>query len=626
MDKKELLYLIEQDSAFMKAFIDEYRQEGIDSGVAERLMSLFVDMKQSVEALVPESLFGRFGNLLHSLDIEKLRNKQNALEKLHDYEQYHKLVENIITNSIFVSKTFYLLKAIGFTSSNVVLIGANGCGKTTFANSIREHLERTDNGIVIPAQKILIFPTYDSLPTYKSAFSDYENRQKVCLDDKQTFTAAKNDDFPYSLSKQYGEELKILVSALISERLERRNNFCSNAQEGDIIHLDDFRSNIDDVIDIWNRLIEHRVLSCDSLGNLKIEYADKQYPAYKMSDGERVIFYIVGRVMLAKDSSLIIVDEPEIHLHKAILNKLWDILEEKRKDCMFIYLTHDIDFASTRIANKLWLKSYTCSASGVFENWEIEQISDSEIPEAMLMKILGSRKKVLFCEGKKGSLDRQIFEMLFQEFTITPLASCKDVINYTRTYNKLSKKYAVAYGIIDRDFRTNEQLSKLATENIYSYDVAEIENLFLIEDFIKGFAEYKHETCDIDSIKKQILSLLEQNKELQISSYLIQKINYKFNESHVRNGKDKTEVDANFNEFVKQIKIEEWYNIRLQELNDVINTGDYAKVIMLYNNKGLHSIIEKALGISSYNLKALEYLRNSQSARSILHSVFPKLE
>ena len=76
---------------------------------------------------------------------------------------------------------------------------------------------------------------------------------------------------------------------------------------------------------IWNRLIEHRVLSCDSLGNLKIEYADKQYPAYKMSDGERVIFYIVGRVMLAKASSLIIVDEPEIHLHKAILNKLWDI-------------------------------------------------------------------------------------------------------------------------------------------------------------------------------------------------------------------------------------------------------------------------------------------------------------
>ena len=48
----------------------------------------------------------------------------------------------------------------------------------------------------------------------------------------------------------------------------------------------------------------------------------------------------------------------------------------------------------------------------------------------------------------------------------------------------------------------------------------------------------------------------------------------------------------------------------MQELDDVIKTSNYAKVIMLYNNKGLHSIIEKALGISSYNLKALEYLKN----------------
>lgn len=627
MDKKELLYLIEQDSAFMKAFIDEYRQEGIDSGVAERLMSLFVDMKQSVvEDQIPESLFDRLANLIRTLEVEKLRTHQNELQKLHNFEKYRDLAENVFVNSFFVSKTFYLLKAIGFTSSNVVLIGANGSGKTTFANSIREQLEKTDNGIVIPAQKLLVFPTYNSIPTYKSAFADYESRQKVCLDDKQTFKAEKNDDYPYSLSKQYSEELRILVSALISERLERRNNFCSNAREGDIIHLNDFKSNIDEVIEIWNHLIEHRTLLCDNLGNLQIECGDEKYPAYKMSDGERVIFYVVGRVMLAKESSLIIVDEPEMHLHKAILNKLWDILEEKRKDCMFIYLTHDIDFASTRIANKRWLKSYSSSTSGIFENWEIESIADSEIPEALLMKILGSRKKVLFCEGKQGSLDRQIIELLFPNFTITPLASCKDVINYTKAYNKISNKYAVAYGIIDRDFRTKEQLDKLAAENIYSYDVAEIENLFLIEDFIKGFAEYKHEPCDIDNIKTQILALLTRNKEQQISSYLIQRINYNFNESHVRNGKDKTEVEANFNEFVKQIKIEEWYNIRLQELDDVIKTSNYAKVIMLYNNKGLHSIIEKALGISSYNLKALEYLRNSQNARDVLHNVFPKLE
>ena len=180
---------------------------------------------------------------------------------------------------------------------------------------------------------------------------------------------------------------------------------------------------------------------CDNSGNLKIKYSKgdqtKEYPAFRMSDGEREIFYVVGRVLLSKPSSLIIIDEPELHLHKAILNKLWDILEVKRNDCQFIYLTHDIDFASSRIAQKLWLKSYT---SDILEDWELEPILDNAIPEVLLMKILGSRKKILFCEGKNSSMDHQIFEILFPNYTITPVASCKDVINYTRAFNKIKNK------------------------------------------------------------------------------------------------------------------------------------------------------------------------------------------
>ena len=137
MEKKELLDLIDQDSSFMKAFLDEYRQDGVNFGAEDRLMSLFVDMKQSVvEDQIPESLFDRLANLIRTLEVEKLRTHQNELQKLHNFEKYRDLAENVFVNSFFVSKTFYLLKAIGFTSSNVVLIGANGSGNTTFANSI----------------------------------------------------------------------------------------------------------------------------------------------------------------------------------------------------------------------------------------------------------------------------------------------------------------------------------------------------------------------------------------------------------------------------------------------------------------------------------------------------------
>lgn len=625
MTKQELLDKVTNYSSFMKSFFDEYREDW-EYKYENKLTGLLEDIIQDTSNdSIPNSLFGRISKLVDTLSIGILQQRQQSLQNRHDFDVYKDQANNVLANSYLVEKTYYLLKAIGFVNSNVVLIGANGSGKTTFANSIRDELEKTENGIVLSAQKLLIFPTYSFVPTYKAAYATYERRQKDILDDKQTFDAGKSDDIPYDLTKKYGAEMRILVSTLLGERIARRDEYCSTIQNGDIVDINKFRSRLDEVIEVWNNLIEHRELCCDNSGNLKIKYyrngEEKEYPAYKMSDGEREIFYVVGRVLLAKESSLIIIDEPELHLHKAILNKLWDTLEQKRNDCMFIYLTHDIDFASTRIAKKCWLKSYTAN---MLEEWELEPIMDNMIPEPLLMKLLGSRKKVLFCEGRKRSLDCQIFEILFPNYTITPVDSCSDVINYTKAFNKISNKYAEAFGIIDRDFRVKEQLDKLATEKVFSYDVAEIENLFLIEDFIKGFASYKNEICDITKIKDAVLSMLNSNVQQQASFYVTQKINFVFKESHVKNGITKDGVSDAFVDFVNQIKIEDWYNKRLQELNTIISDGDYEKAVLVYNNKGLHAIVEKALGMSSYSKKAIEYLKASEEARTVLRNVFPK--
>jgi len=624
MEKQDLLNIVSSYSSFIKDLLDEYREEWVYKR-EDMLTNLLNDVMHDVSSgIIPVSLYERIFKLLESLGISELKNSYQNNGGRYKLEADKGPCDNVMVNSLFVEKTYYLLKAIGFTNSNVVLIGSNGSGKTTFANSIRKNLEKTDSGIVIPAQKILIFPTYDFVPTYKSAYTSFQNRQKDILDDKQTFNASKSNDIPYDLTNKYGSEMRILVSALLGERFARRDEYCSSVQTGDIVDTNKFKSKLDEVLEIWNNLIGHRTLFCDNSGNLKIKYLNnnetKEYPAYKMSDGEREIFYVVGRVLLSTPSSLIVVDEPELHLHKAILNKLWDTLEQKRRDCMFIYLTHDIDFASTRIAKKCWLKSYT---SDILENWDLEPISENDIPEALLMKILGSRKKILFCEGKKNSLDCQIFELLFPNFTITPVASCKDVINYTRAFNKIDNKYEEAFGIIDRDFRTTEQLDKLKTEKVFSYNVAEIENLFLLEDFIKGFAEYKKEECDINEIKDKILKLFKENIEQQASFYVTQRINYLFNESHIKNGKTKGEILNLYSNFTTQIKIENWFTERLQVLNQIINMKDFEKAILSYNNKGLHSVIEKALGISSYNKKALEYLRSSKTAKNMLRRVFP---
>lgn len=619
MTKQEILDLVEQDSSTIREFFNEHRHE-IDGKNESQFNYFFTDILDNINNdKIPELIYERISMLIKALEIQSLRDNMQLY--IINKDLGIKKINEIILNLLFSTKTYNLLKAIDFVTSNVVLIGANGSGKTTFANSIRKKLEITDNGIVIPAQKILIFPTYDSIPAQKTANTEYAKRQKETISEKETY---KCNNVPYGLFEQYGTELQTVTSTLIAEKFAKANHYCTNAKEGDLVRTDDFKSTIDEVIEIWNKLLEHRELFCDDSGNLQIKCKDNStiYPANRMSSGEKEIFYIIGRVLLTKESSLIIVDEPEIHLHKAILNKLWDILEERRKDCMFIYLTHDIDFASTRIAKKYWLKSFTDQS---LVDWELEPITNSNIPEDLLMQILGSRKKILFCEGCGNSLDVKIFEMLFPNYTITPVETCKNVMNFTRAFNKIENKYAEAFGIIDRDFRNESQLKALKKDNIYSYEVAEIENLFLIDEFILGFSIYKKERCNIENIKNEILKLLQENKIKQVSAYVIQKINYNFKESNLDNAQNENDVRKHFDDFISQIKIKEWYDERLKELDSIINNKDYKKAIKVYNNKGLKTVVEKNLNLSSYQDRALMYLKDSEEARIILRKEFPTL-
>lgn len=58
-----------------------------------------------------------------------------------------------------------------------------------------------------------------------------------------------------------------------------------------------------------------------------------------MSDGERVIFYMIGEVVSVPENSIVVIYEPEMHINKAITKKLWNEIEVERPDCTFVCLT-----------------------------------------------------------------------------------------------------------------------------------------------------------------------------------------------------------------------------------------------------------------------------------------------
>lgn len=552
------------------------------------------------------------------------RQQQN-LEFLKSQNQVQ-LKNNIEKQILPLEKQLKLLqfnldffRKLNFFNSNIVAIGANGSGKTTLSNDLKKYLPNT--GVVISAQKVLIIPTFSGVSNFNNTNQKLQNSQVADKSLKVTYSTESNGN-AYGLLVQLGGEFQILLDNLLAERSVIRNQFCDALQKGGK-ETSVPTTKLDKALKIWNSLIQHRIMECDDGINitLRSHIGANYYPAHQMSDGEKVALYLIAHVLQAPASGFVIVDEPEMYLHKTILKKLWDILEQERQDCIFIYLTHDLDFATSRTtAKKVWIRSFIHPS-----NWEIENIPDNELPEPLLLELLGSRKNILFCEGRKGSIDEKIYNVLFPDYTITPVDSCLDVINYTKAFNKLPNSSIKAFGIMDSDHHGIARLTALKPENIFSFSMAEPENLFLDENFLKLLAkQLMLESEVVDAIKIDVIMQLEREIELQISNYVSAKINYYFKDSHVSKGNTLETVNDNYSKFTSEIKISEWHEKRKLELNQIIVTKDFLKALSVFNNKGLKSIVNKHFKITDFTDRAIKLLQFQSETHEILRNYFPE--
>lgn len=543
---------------------------------------------------------GRIFNIIQELQKIQIRttieNQKNAIEQQ--------------LNLLFFNLDFF--NKLGFFNNNIVAIGANGSGKTSLSNKLKTYIQ--NNGVVISAQRILFVPTFETLHNPTKTAQELKHTQLL---DKSN----KDQNNFHHLHQEFGVVLKNLLADSIASGNEFRMNAIEQKRKGEEIS-DPPITNLDRTLDIWNSLIEHRTIKCIDGMNINVESETKRpYPAIQMSDGEKVMLFLIAQVLQAPKSGFIIVDEPEMYLHKTILKKLWDILEKERQDCIFVYLTHDLDFATSRTtAKKIWIRSFIYP-----DKWDIENIPENDLPEPLLLELLGSRKNILFCEGKKGSIDEKIYNILFPSFTITPVDNCFSVINYTKAFNKLPNLNTKAFGIIDSDHHGNDRLQALEQENIFSLSLTEPENLFLDEDFLKVLSkQLLLDESIVDEIKIEVLAQLQNEIELQSSNYVSAKINYYFKDSHVSKGNSLVTVTDNYDKFSKEIKIQEWYDIRKKELEKIITDKDYNKILSVFNNKGLKAIANKKFKITDFTDRAIKQMQFETGTHDILRKHFPE--
>lgn len=292
--------------------------------------------------------------------------------------------------------------------------------------------------------------------------------------------------------------------------------------------------------DVWP---EHKVGVKFSVDNMQLSFLvednDNNLPKYEVaqrSDGfKHFVSILLNLSVEAKriKNKIVLIDEPEIHLHPSGQKYLRDELLRIAKDNIVFFATHSI-----YMVDKKNLDRHFSIKKGEGKTINVQIDKDDPYKEEVLYEALGTsvlehvEPNVLIFEGK---IDRDIFELYTRKFkkeiscpkiSLISADSANSVIKYTKFFNtKLIKGYV----IFDSDKEGIGEKNKVLREKNYTkqntFEINEILNTnksATIEDlFDKKYLETaikEQYELDFDLEKskpyiEQVKTKLQENKK-----------------------------------------------------------------------------------------------------------------
>lgn len=518
-------------------------------------------------------------------------------------------------------------EVIPFVGQSVILIGGNGSGKSKLGAWIEKMDPNTTHRIA--PQRSLILSSNPQLMSYEDA-------EKFILNGQGDDRNAKwgwGQHYTTSLVSDFNQTVAAIFALEHTELLDYKAKY-RDAQSTKTEYPELEKTTVEKLCEIWNLVFpQRRLTEKDSKFFSQLRQPngkDLEYLAAEMSDGERGALYLTAQILSLKGARIVIVDEPEIHLHGSIMHRLWLAIEQERKDCRFIYITHDTEFASSHPSSeRYWIKSFDG------KNWDYEKIEDESLPQDLLLEILGSRKDVLFVEGLQNSLDISLYSLLLPDFFIVPCGSCQTVIENTKVFSKSPMLvWCKVRGIVDRDYRSEEEIEKLAKQKVFTCEVAEIENLFLVEPLIRAVAKQLNKSEEetekaLDQIHSFVEDMMIKQRSSQKKAAVESVIKYRLASLDVSDVHDQKELESLIQ---GKVQFETISNELDNRYPDDISSLSIDGILRVFNDKGLSKTIGRFLGLDpkQYPETVLGMMRgwSEVERRSIFEKYFPfeKLE
>jgi hypothetical protein len=503
-----------------------------------------------------------------------------------------------------------------------VIVGANGSGKSRLGIWIEENNQASRIVHRISAQKALTFPEYSSVRNPDEAEKELlygRSDQHASVGNKRA-SRWGNEPTTFLLN-----DYERLLSLLFAKDNDRNHHYVAQARQSASYTVVP-ESPIDKITRVWSDMMPHRILSLEGGKVLIGKGSPRQYNGREMSDGERVALYLLGQCVCAPAGSIVVVDEPELHMHRALMDKFWNKVEELCSDKTIVYITHDLDFAVTRRASKLiWVKSY----DGSGWTWDFVD-RKSDMPDALHLEILGTRRPILFCEGERGGLDHVLYQLAYPHRHVIPRGSAMKVVEGTKSLNDNAGLYPYeAAGLVDRDVKSQDEIEALIKYGVHILDFAEIENLLCAESLIRLVAAHlAHEpNFVVGKVTQMVRDALKSELELQATLRAEKRLRYKLS-CFSKSDNNETGLTDGLNSLFSGIHVPTEYAKAKTELLAALD-GGLNDMLKLYNRKSLCARISPCFGLANggYQDLLLRLLNGTQAYQYLdaLRELLPSL-
>ncbi|MHB1938522.1 MAG: AAA family ATPase [Acidobacteriaceae bacterium] len=435
-----------------------------------------------------------------------------------------------------------------------------------------------------------------------------------------------------------GQRASIAIYDLIDAENVRARSI-AGAVDGNDIDLAKTLAKKDAPIKLINELLH--------LSNIPIEISVHQteqvvasksggatYSIAELSDGERNALLIAASVLTVPSGTLLLIDEPERHLHRSIISPLLTHLFAKRPDCAFVVSTHEIMLPLDHPnARTILIRGCTYNGSSV-TSWDTDLVpTDTSIDDALKKDILGSRRKLLFIEGVERSLDKLLYSLVFPTASVVTKVSCRDVEHAVSGIRGASDLHWLhAFGVVDNDRRTPDDIARLKDKGIYALSVYAVESIYYHPELQRRVAE-RQAVVTGDDVEGRLAAA--RDAAIAAIGPHVQRLSLRAAEKTLRNELDrrwpKQQDIAAGKPIEITIDVAAVVSAERNALNDAIDAKELAQIVSRYPVRETPALTEIARklgfqGREQYESAVRKLLIDDGAARAFVKSLFGTLD